>query len=185
MISKIALLSLCLIYVCQVTVNAKTVKSDDSQVADAILKLGGEVKRDATLPGNPIIEVNFQFSSTGKEIKDTDLALLRNLKHIKTIYLGYITDTSDAGLVYLENLKSLVKLALPETRITDAGLKDLKGLVNLESLGIPFCKGVTDKGLVYFKYLKKLKELNVAGTKVTDKGVAQLQKEMPNLYIIH
>lgn len=163
---------------------AKPVKQNDSQVAKAILKLGGDVKRDSKLPGNPIIEVNFQASSTGKLITDKDLALIQNLKHINTLYLGYVTDTTDKGLVYLKNLKSLLKLALPETHITDAGLKNLQGLVNLESLGMPFCKGVTDKGLVYLRNLKKLKELNVGGTRVTDKGVAQLQKDLPNLYII-
>jgi hypothetical protein len=184
MIYKTMFLFCFALFVCHTAQCAKPVKQNDSQVANAILKLGGVVKRDKTLPGSPIIEVNFQASSTGKVITDKDLALIQNLKHIKTLYLGYVTVTTDKGLVYLRNLKSLVKLALPDTRITDAGLKNLQGLDNLEDLGMPFCKGITDKGLKYLRNLKKLKELNVGGTKVTDRGVAQLQKDLPNLYII-
>ncbi len=45
--------------------------------------------------------------------------------------------------------------------------------------------GKSNGSLVYLKKLKKLKELNVAGTKVTEKGIASLQKDLPNVYIIH
>jgi hypothetical protein len=158
---------------------------DEAKAGAAVENLGAVVKRDPTLPGKPVVEVSFQGSTTGRPIKDADLAALHGLKHLKVLYLGYVTTTTDAGLVHLRGLTSLEKLALPETKITDAGLVNLRTLANLKSLGFPFCKGITDRGLVHLNGLKKLTELNVAGTSVTPKGIADLQKALPKAYIIH
>jgi internalin A len=155
----------------------------DGKTAATITRLGGSLTRDESRPGKPVVEVNFQASSTGRKITDADLVHLKDLKHVKVLYLGYVTDTTDAGLKHLESVTSLEKLALPETKITDAGLASLGKLTNLKSLALPFCKGVTDKGLAHLKGLKKLEQLNVSGTKVTKKGVAELRKALPDVYV--
>ena len=159
--------------------------TDEAKAAAAIQKLGGLVKRDKHLPGNPVVEVNFQASTTGRTIRDADLVHLKGLPRLKVLYLGHVTDTTDAGLAHLAGVTSLEKLSLPDTRITDRGLAHLRGLTKLASLGFPFCKGVTDRGLVYLFDLKRLKDVNIAGTRVTERGVAALRKALPEAYIIY
>src|ERR1044071_9912371 len=74
-------------------------QTPEQRAAAAVQKLGGIIKRDESLPARPVIEVSFQGSTTGRKIRDADLAALKDLSHLKTLYLGYVTDTSDAGLV--------------------------------------------------------------------------------------
>lgn len=166
---------------------ARTVRAEDEEeaAAAAVQKVGGLITRDEKAPGKPVVEVSFQGSSTGQVIHDKDLAALKGLKHLKTLYLGYVTKTTDAGLVHLKDLASLEKLNLPETDITDAGIANLTGLKNLKSLGLVFCKGITDKSVPYLIQLKNLEYLNVASTRITPKGIAQIQKALPKVYITH
>ena len=165
---------------------ALPVRADEEEdAAAAVQKVGGLITRDEKAPGKPVVEVSFQGTSTGQVIQDKDLATLKGLKHLKTLHLGYVTKTTDAGLVHLKGLTSLEKLNLPETDITDAGLANLTWLKNLKSLGLVFCKGITDKSVPYLIQLKNLEYLNVASTKITPKGIAQIQKALPKVYITH
>lgn len=158
---------------------------EEAEAAAAVEKLGGVVTRDEKAPGKPVVEVSFQASTTGHPVTDKDLAVLKGLKHLKVLYLGYVTKTTDAGLVHLKGLTSLEKLTLPETDVTDAGMANLTGLKNLKSLGLVFCKKITDKSVPYLSQLKNLQELNVASTKITPRGIAALQKALPKAYITH
>jgi len=69
----------------------------EEEAVSAILKLGGKVERDETLPGRPIVEVDLSK-----------------------------TKVTDSDLKDLKELKDLQRLNLSGTHITDAGLKDLK-----------------------------------------------------------
>ncbi len=60
----------------------------------------------------------------------------------------------------------------------------IKKLKSLEKLNL-FRTQVTDGGLVHLKALKSLKVLFLRNTKVTDKGVKDLKKALPACEIYH
>ncbi len=78
----------------------------------------------------------------------------------------------------LKGLKSLRRLDLGNTEITDAGLKVVKELKGLRELDLQATK-VTDAGAKELTGLKNLKLLNVFATKVTDAGAAELERASP------
>jgi hypothetical protein len=63
------------------------------------------------------------------------------------------------------------------------GLEHLKELPNLPELRL-MGRGVTDAGLVNLKGLTKLKNVGFIDTKVTEPAVIDLQKALPNCYIM-
>ena len=72
-----------------------------------------------------------------------------------------------------------------DTPITNAGLIYLKDLINLKNLSLRGCKRITDAGLVHLKGLTNLQTLYLSGCEnITDTGVDELQKALPNCYII-
>lgn len=88
--------------------------------------------------------------------QDADLAALGSLTHVEAVYLP--DSITDAGLVHIEPLTSLVRLDLQKTQVTDAGLEHLKGLANLKA--------------VY-----------TFGSKVTDQGAQALKQAIPGLTV--
>lgn len=155
------------------------VGADEATTVARLEKLQGVVERDPKLPGNPVVQVSLQATSA----TDADLAMLRELKHLKRLYLGYGTRTTDAGLAHLGKIPTLEVLQLPETAVTDAGLAHLKPLTRLQKLGLLNCKRITDAGLVHLRGLQSLRDVSVYGTEVTERGVADLQKYLPKAYI--
>lgn len=153
--------------------------ADETGVVEQVRKLGGKAERDDALPGKPVVKVNLQATNA----KDADLAGLKDLKSLKTLYLGYGTQTTDVGLAKLKTLTTLEELYLPETQITDAGIPALKSLINLRKLGLQSCKGITDKSVPSLMALKRLTDLSVYETRITESGVAQLQKALPGATI--
>lgn len=82
---------------------------------------------------------------------------------------------SDAGLVHLNELKSLRTLHVRECRlVTDKILARLKELGSLEDLTLSGTR-VTDAGMTDLTGLPHLKRLWLQGTPVTDAGVARLK----------
>lgn len=92
------------------------------------------------------------------------------------------TAISDAALATVGQLKTLRRLVLRQTGVTDAGLKALTGLAVLESLNLYGTK-VGDAGLAPLAELKQLKRLYLWQTAVTDGGVEKLQAALPALAI--
>jgi internalin A len=177
----------------------------EDQAVKAVEKLGGQVVRDPNDPAKPIVEVNLNGAAvTDAELKE--LAALKALKGVQTLYLVNHHGVTDAGVKSLAGLKGLTRLNLDGTTVTDAGLKelaDLKGLKELNLVGTQvtdaglkelarlkglkelnlFGTKVTDAGLKELADLKELKELNLVGTQVTDPGVVALQKALPDCKI--
>jgi Planctomycete cytochrome C/Leucine Rich repeat len=112
------------------------------------------------------------FSLRGKEVKDDELALLKDIPNLVELNLGG-TNISDASLVHLKSSANLTKLGLQNTKISDAGLEHLKGLTKLSSLNV-YGTTVTDKGLDSLAGLKSLKHLYVWMTKVSPEGAKKL-----------
>ena len=110
-----------------------TYKRIDDRTVPPILEFAREVTRDDNLPGSPIVGVNL----TATETTDADLEELKELKSLRSLSL-YETKVTDAGLRNLKALENLQELYLGGPMITDAGLKqlgELKGLRALASSG--------------------------------------------------
>lgn len=57
------------------------------------------------------------------------MALIGQLKNLKTLHIGDAEDITDAGLVKLEGLKNLKEIYLFRTHITTTGVKKLKDAI--------------------------------------------------------
>jgi hypothetical protein len=112
------------------------------------------------------------FTHRGKDVKDDELALLKDMPNLVELNLGGLNIT-DASLVYIKPLVNLVRLQLHRTKISDAGLANLTGLTKLVSLNL-YDTQVTDAGIQQLKNCKALKKLYVWQTKVTEIGAKQL-----------
>ena len=166
---------------------------------------GGEVVKDD--PGVPITEqekaavaklektgvlairlaqntnlLRVDFSLRGKEVKEEDLVLLKDMPNLTELNLGGTTIT-DAGMVHLKGLKNLTRLQLHNTKITDAGLVNLKELSKLTSLNLYGSAGITDAGLEQLKGLNALKKLYLWQTKVTEPAAKKLTEAIPTLAV--
>jgi hypothetical protein len=93
---------------------------DDTKAEKAIVALGGNVVRNADVPGRPIITVNFSTPVTNEALKE--LAGLTGLNYLNL----YRTQVTDAGLKEFVGLKSLRDLDLSQTKVTSAGMAELR-----------------------------------------------------------
>jgi hypothetical protein len=84
-----------------------------------------------------------------------------------------LREASDDDLAHLKGLTGLQTLYLGGTKVTDAGLVHLKGLTGLQTLDL-WGTGVTDAGLAHLKGLTRLQSLNLEGTEVKDAGMEHL-----------
>jgi hypothetical protein len=112
------------------------------------------------------------FSLRGKEVKDDELVLLKDMPNLTELNLGG-TNVSDASLAHLKPLTNLTRLGLQNTKITDVALSNLAGMTKLGSLNV-YGTAVTDAGLQNLTALKSLKHLYVWQTKVTADGAKKI-----------
>ncbi|CAI5462116.1 unnamed protein product [Closterium sp. Yama58-4] len=84
------------------------------------------------------------------------------------------TIVSDCALEGIGSLTSLKILYLINTNVTDAGLLHLTALSSLIELGLGGCTGVTNAGMVHVGRLTGLERFGVHNTAVTDDGLQQL-----------
>jgi hypothetical protein len=135
------------------TALAQAIDVEQDRAVAAIERLGGKVERDRTSPGDPVVRVDLRMTGA----TDTDLAVLKHLKGLRSLYLSSNSIT-DAGLTHLEGLTGLRRLDIDFNPISDAGLAHLEGLTNL-------------------------RRLDVHVTKVTNAGVERLQRKLPGVII--
>jgi mono/diheme cytochrome c family protein len=121
------------------------------------------------------------FRARGTNITDASLVPLKNVPSLVDLNLSR-TKVTDAGLQNIAGLTNLVDLHLEQTQIGDAGLVNLKKLSHLVYLNL-YATPVTDAGLESLKGLESLRHLYLWGTKVTAQGAADLQKALPKLEI--
>ena len=84
----------------------------------------------------------------------------------------------------LRELNDLKILNLYFTSISDASLPELTSLENLEHL-VLFQTHVTDAGIEHLVTMRHLEQLDLRETDVTDKGIADLQRALPDCFILH
>lgn len=119
------------------------------------------------------------FALRGKEVKDEELALLKDAPNLVELNLGG-TNITDSSLVHIKPLVNLTRLQLHNTKVTDAGLEHLKGLSKLTSLNL-YGSQVTDKGLDQLTGLKSLKNVYLYLTKATPEGAKKLKAAIPTV----
>jgi hypothetical protein len=151
---------------------------------------------------------DLRIGSTG--ITDDGLPALSEMPALRHLSLRK-TQVTDAGMAHLRGLANLRHLNLRETEITDAGLESVTGNTKLESLDLEGT-GVTDAGLAFLARLPALWMLSLSRTKVTDaglealkplknarylesldlretavseEGIAELERDLPRVYIQH
>jgi internalin A len=125
---------------------------------------GAIVSTDPSLPGNPIVEVNFRH---GGNVTDDDLARIEGLTELRG--LGVPDGTTDAGMTRLGRLKKLQWLGLSYTKVSDDGLRVVAGFDRLETLDLG--ELTTDAGLAHLKGLKRLKDLHLQKASISDAGL--------------
>jgi Leucine-rich repeat (LRR) protein len=136
----------------------------DRKAAEWVIEQGGAIRVDEGVyikTANEIPKKQFTLTTvqlSRKPVKDDELV---NLKHLKgLIYLCPGKSVTNAGLVHIKDLKSLLVLDMSDTKITDAGLVQLQEL-----------KGLT--------------RLTVKKTLVTAKGLADFHAAVPGCKIEH
>jgi mono/diheme cytochrome c family protein len=121
------------------------------------------------------------FRGRGTNVTDANLVVLKSIPSLVGLNLSG-TKVSDAGLQNIGGLTNLVTLHLEQTQIGDAGLAHLKRLSHLVYLNL-YATSVTDAGMESLKGLANLRHIYLWQTKVTDKGALELQKALPKLDI--
>lgn len=144
----------------------------------AVVKLSGAGVLAIRLAQNTNL-LRIDFSLRGKEVKDEELAALKDIPNLVEVNLGG-TNVTDASLAHLKSATNLTRLGLQNTKITDAGLDNLAGLKKLNSLNV-YGTAVSDKGIEKLSGLKSLKHLYVWQTKVTPDGAKKLSSEIAGL----
>src|SRR2546427_3929162 len=90
------------------------------------------------------------------------------------------TWATDADIEQIASAKSLKRLDLSLTYISDHGIERLKGLDRLEELNLYAAEFITDAALAFLRGNRQLKRLSLRGTDVTDTSLAYVA-ELSNL----
>jgi internalin A len=80
----------------------------------------------------------------------------------------------DSDLASLAEVRTLSRLDLSQTRISDHGLRQLKNAPAIADLNLRYAELITDEGISALKTWKHLKRLDIEGTKVTDSALQHL-----------
>lgn len=142
---------------------------EDDPAVLAITSKGGNVVRDESHPGRPVVSVRLSRN----HITDADLQGLERFPDLTAVHLVSTSVTSD-GLKHLRNLANLRTLDLRFSPIDDAGLAELRHFPVLEILILRRTR-VTDAGLTHLSAVPNLKKLDLVETAVTDAGLRHLK----------
>lgn len=113
--------------------------------------------------------------------EDRCMPYIANLTGLRILQMGR-SQITNKGLKYLENLKSLEYLTVPE-RMSDPAMKYLEGLSSLKGLYFRTTR-ITSKGLRHLTKLPSLEELDISGDSIDAGGLVYLTK-LPSLnYLI-
>jgi len=96
---------------------------------------------------------------------------------------GTITEASlartwatDEDMFYVAQIKTLKKLDLSFSLVTDKGIKELEELRQLEDLNLETVESLTDASMNYVKNIPTLRRLNVRGVDITDVGMPAISQ---------
>jgi len=103
------------------------------------------------------------------KVTDDDLACIARFTRLENLYLRHMP-ISDAGLKHLRDLRHIRQLYLSFTDITDDSAEILAGFEKLERLRLVGTR-ISDVGIAKLSTLRHLEELDVRKTQVTGKGL--------------
>jgi internalin A len=136
--------------------------------------------RIADLSFLPPLPALISLDLDGAPVDSPQLAFLSKASNLEILGLS-LTNVDDTGLTKLEGFKrTLKRLRLSGTKITDAGIPSLLILENLEILDLADTK-VTDATLDRITGFKNLKTFDVKGATITDVGLDRLRQTLPEL----
>ncbi|MBN1505775.1 MAG: hypothetical protein JW955_02960 [Sedimentisphaerales bacterium] len=111
------------------------------------------------IPSLRIFSVHEGYSRIG----DAGLAHIAELPNLELLCLHAMQGVTDAGIVHLTKMRSLRKLEIGGSQVTDKGLSSLKQIKTLEHLDLPQDQhGITDAGLTHLAGLPNLKHLRIS-----------------------
>ncbi|HEY2574539.1 MAG TPA: protein kinase [Verrucomicrobiaceae bacterium] len=117
-------------------------------------------------------------------ISDYAMDGVAGMKGLKELNLSRCPNLTDIGLTKLVTLKSLVKLDVGHTRLTDAGFQTLS--MKLSEVNDLNCTSdaLSDAGLSSLTNFRKLSRLVVPVRLCTEAGAAQIRRASANLKVI-
>ncbi len=163
---------------------ATSISPDEMQAIEAILRRGGQVKRDGTRPGSPVTRVGFHGEKFRREkgVTEDDLNLLKAFPNLEELSMPLNVDPPAGGMKIIGELRSLTNLHLGTTNrvgrsIVGSGLKELRGLSQLKSLSLG---NITNDDLKELGRFKGLRKLHILGSSIDDAGMKEL-RELENI----
>jgi internalin A len=162
--------------------NINTEVAQEKAIAE-IIKIGGKIERDDTLPGKPVISVTILPEKRGESLTEESLAYLGNFKQLQRLGIGFFGKANpgltDKDMIYLKDLTNLRYLCLRITRISSSGLVNLRDMKNIETLIISD-SNISGIGLQNIKYMAKLNTLELSSCDLIDEDMEYI-KELNNL----
>jgi hypothetical protein len=106
------------------------------------------------------------------QVGDDGLKHIQGLSRLRSLQLRR-TAVTDAGMIYLKDLRELEVLDLGMTRVTGEGLPHLAGLTHLRQLFF-WGNNIDDASLSHLRGMSQLQELDLGGAQATDAGLENL-----------
>ncbi len=157
----------------------------DREVAEWVIGMGGwvntggkNITKIEQLPTEPFI-INF-LDLKGTRVQDEDLKRLAGLKTLPKLNLEN-TLVSDTGLQYLKDIP-LNYISLIGTQITDKGFGYLSNMPSLTTLYVG-STAISNSGVEQLKDMKQLEKLSFTNTQIDGVGLGHL-KDLKNLKIL-
>ncbi|WP_232103766.1 protein kinase domain-containing protein [Gimesia algae] len=157
----------------------------DREVAEWVIGMGGwvntggkSITKIEQLPTEPFV-INF-LDLKGTSVKDDDLKRLAGLKTLPKLNLEN-TLISDTGLQYLKDIP-LNYISLIGTQITDKGFGYLSNMPSLTTLYVG-STAISNSGVEQLKDMKQLEKLSFTNTQIDGVGLGHL-KDLKDLKIL-
>lgn len=156
--------------------SAASQEASERDVALWLLKQGAAIQLGLDREQATTLTVGGFVSGDGiVEYRDVTAAegLPRGTIRITAIGLTQNERITNIGLERLAGLKSLLRLQLKDTGLSDSGIENLRGLKTLEHLDL---RGVfvSDQGLAALRGLNRLREFWLSSPDITDDGLETL-----------
>jgi putative pyrroloquinoline-quinone binding quinoprotein len=150
------------------------------EALEAVEWLGGQVPHGDRSGNSGDGIVSIQWPQ--KEFRDEWLSLLEYFPELQRISLGG-EQLTDAGLVYLKNLRRLEVLSIWGPKVTDEGLEHLSEFDSLRELHLG-SRCISDAGLEHITSLNALEKLAISSEDVKGPGLAHLG-DLENLAVLN
>jgi hypothetical protein len=138
-------------------------------------------------PGYFHIPVDLEIGVKIRAIDDRTLRTmveeLRDVKTLRFIDLAENRNVTDAGLVYLSELKQVTILNLSSCTVSPAGLSALKPLTRLERLTLSYCNKLNDSVLKTLEGMRSLEYVDLQGClSVTRGAISRVRRRNLEIY---